>query len=233
MPTLRTTLSILIAVFIMQAGIAQTQTPSSADVEKRVDALVSQMTLDEKINLIGGTDGFFTRPIPRLGVPSLKMSDGPLGVHDYGTTTAYAAGIDLAASWDSDLARRVGESMGRDARARGVNFVLAPGMNIYRAPMNGRNFEYFGEDPYLASRTAVSLIEGMQSENVIATAKHFAANNMEYGRSGSQFGRRRTDPARNLSARVRSVREGGARRSHYGRVQPRQRRAYDSKRTPQ
>jgi beta-glucosidase len=181
-PKIRTTLSILITVFIMQAGIAQTQTPSSADVEKRVDALVSQMTLDEKINLIGGTDGFFTRPIPRLGVPSLKMSDGPLGVHDYGPTTAYAAGIDLAASWDSDLARRVGESMGRDARARGVNFVLAPGMNIYRAPMNGRNFEYFGEDPYLASRTAVSLIEGMQSQNVIATAKHFAANNMEYGR---------------------------------------------------
>jgi beta-glucosidase len=181
-PNIRTTLSILIVAFGVQLGIAQTQTPSSADVEKRVDALVSQMTLDEKIELIGGTNGFFTRPILRLGIPSLKMSDGPLGVHDYGPTTAYSAGVDLAASWDIDLAKQVGMSMGRDARARGVNIVLAPGMNIYRAPMNGRNFEYFGEDPYLASRIAVSAIGGMQSQNVMATAKHFVANNMEYGR---------------------------------------------------
>ena len=72
--------------------------------------------------------------------------------------------------------------MGQDARARGVNFVLAPGMNIYRAPMNGRNFEYFGEDPFLAARMAVSLIRGIQSQGVIATAKHYAANNQEYGR---------------------------------------------------
>jgi beta-glucosidase len=71
--------------------------------------------------------------------------------------------------------------MGRDARARGVHFILAPSMNIYRAPMNGRNFEYLGEDPYLASRMAVPLIEGIQSQGVIATAKHFVANNMEYG----------------------------------------------------
>jgi beta-glucosidase len=110
------------------------------------------------------------------------MSDGPLGVHDYGPTTAYPAGIALAASWDVDLARRVGEMMGKDARARGVNFILAPGLNIYRAPMNGRNFEYLGEDPYLASRFAVALVEGIQSQGVIATAKHFAANNEEYGR---------------------------------------------------
>jgi beta-glucosidase len=163
---------------------AQRQTPAlaTADVEKRVDGLVSQMTLDEKITLIGGMHNFFTRPIPRLGIPALKMSDGPLGVHDYGPTTAYPAGIALAASWDTDLARRVGISMGRDARARGVNIVLAPALNIYRAPMNGRNFEYFGEDPYLASRMAVGVVEGMQSQNVIATVKHFVANNMEYDR---------------------------------------------------
>jgi beta-glucosidase len=161
---------------------ARPQTPSSANVEQRVEALLGQMTLNEKITLIGGTHNFFTRPIPRLGIPSLKMSDGPVGVHDYGPTTAYAAGIALAASWDSDLARRVGVSMGRDARARGVNIVLAPGLNIYRAPMNGRNFEYFGEDPYLASRMAVSIVEGIQSQDVIATVKHFVANNMEYDR---------------------------------------------------
>src|SRR4029077_7984702 len=116
------------------------------------------------------------------GIFSLRMSDGPLGVHDYGLTTAYPAGIALAASWDTELAERFGTAMGKDARARGVHFILAPGMNIYRAPMNGRNFEYFGEDPFLASRIAVPVIEGIQSQGVIATAKPFVANNMEYGR---------------------------------------------------
>ncbi len=161
---------------------SQVQKSSPTNVDKRVDALLSRMTLQEKLTLIGGMHNFFTRPIPRLGIPSLKMSDGPLGVHDYGPTTAYPAGIALAASWNTDLAQRVGVSMGRDARARGVNIVLAPALNIYRAPMNGRNFEYFGEDPYLASRMAVSVVEGIQSQNVIATVKHFVANNMEYDR---------------------------------------------------
>lgn len=110
------------------------------------------------------------------------MSDGPMGVHDYGLTTAYPAGIALAASWDVDLAHRFGIAMGKDARARGVHFILAPGMNIYRAPMNGRNFEYFGEDPFLASRMAVNEIIGVQEQDVIATAKHFAGNNSEFAR---------------------------------------------------
>jgi beta-glucosidase len=140
------------------------------------------MSLEEKISYIGGVDPFFIRSIPRLGIPELKMSDGPLGVHDYGPTTAYAAPIELAASWDAKLAQSVGEMMGDDARARGVHFVLAPGMNIYRAPMCGRNFEYLGEDPFLASRMAVALIDGIQSRRVIATAKHFAGNNQEYNR---------------------------------------------------
>jgi beta-glucosidase len=153
-----------------------------SDVESRVDALLSKMTLDEKFALIGGINDFYTQAIPRIGIPSLRMSDGPLGVHDYGPTTAYPAGIALGASWDTDLAKRVGVAMGQDARARGVNFILAPGMNIYRAPMNGRNFEYFGEDPFLAGRMAVSMIQGIQSQGVIATAKHYAANNQEYGR---------------------------------------------------
>jgi beta-glucosidase len=140
------------------------------------------MTLEEKITINGGINDFYSRPIPRLGIPSLRMSDGPLGVHDYGPTTAYPAGIALAASWDPELAKRVGTAMGKDARARGVHFILAPGMNIYRAPMCGRNFEYFGEDPFLASRVAVSLIEGIQGQQVIATAKHFAGNDQEFDR---------------------------------------------------
>src|SRR5271168_2673585 len=172
----------VLVLFLSFSAQTQSTKISSADVEKRVESILHSMTLDEKISLIGGIDTFYTQAILRLGLPQLRMSDGPMGVHDYGPTTAYPAGIALAASWDTDLAKRVGETMGRDARARGVNFVLAPGMNIYRAPMNGRNFEYFGEDPYLASRIAVPLIEGIQAQGVIATAKHFVANNMEYGR---------------------------------------------------
>jgi beta-glucosidase len=161
--------------------MAQT-TPSKTDLEKRVDSLLGKMTLEEKIEIVGGINDFYTRPSPRLGIPSLRMSDGPMGVHDYGLTTAYPAGIALAASWDVDLAERFGAAMGKDARARGVHFILGPGMNIYRAPMNGRNFEYFGEDPVLASRMAVSVIKGIQAQQVIATAKHFAGNNSEFAR---------------------------------------------------
>ena len=175
---------LLIAVVILSLGpftIAQAP-PSNPDVEKRVDSILRQMTMEEKIEIIGGINDLYTRPIARLGIPALRMSDGPMGVHDYGLTTAYPAGIALAASWDTQLAERFGASMGSDARARGVHFILAPGMNIYRAPMNGRNFEYFGEDPFLASRMAVSVIEGMQAQRVIATAKHFAGNNSEFAR---------------------------------------------------
>src|SRR6202162_751418 len=176
---------LLVALVLLSLGqftIAQAP-PSKADVEKRVDSILSEMTLEEKITIIGGIHDFYTRPIPRVGIPSLRMSDGPLGVHDYGPTTAYPAGIALAASWDSELAKRVGTVMGKDARARGGHFILAPGMNIYRAPMNGRNFEYFGEDPFLASRIAVPVIKGIQSQRVIATAKHFAGNNSEFART--------------------------------------------------
>jgi beta-glucosidase len=176
-------LACAVVVLFASGPVVQAQPKSSsADVEKRVDALLSKLTLDEKFTLIGGINDFYTRPIARLNIPSLRMSDGPTGVHDYGPTTEYPAGILLAASWDADLARRVGISMGQDARARGVHFILAPGLNIYRSPLNGRNFEYFGEDPFLASRMAVNIIEGIQSQGVIATAKHFIANNSEYGR---------------------------------------------------
>src|SRR5437660_3706740 len=172
----------IVLLFVAQFCLAQA-TPSKTDLEKRVDSILSQMTQEEKITLIGGINDFYTRPIPRLNIPSLRMSDGPLGVHDYGLTTAYPAGIALAASWDTDLAHRFGVSMGKDARAHGVNIILGPGMNIYRAPMCGRNFEYFGEDPFLASRMAVGVIKGIQSQQVLATAKHFAANNQEFERN--------------------------------------------------
>src|SRR3984893_6243851 len=145
-------------------GAQQAYAQQRPTVESRVDALLLKMTLDEKILLIGGINDFYTQAIPRLGIPALRMSDGPLGVHDYGPTTAYPAGIALAASWDTDLAKRAGEMMGKDAPARGVRFIFALGINIYRAELTGNNFDYFGEPPYLASRVAVSVVEGIQSQ---------------------------------------------------------------------
>ncbi len=132
--------------------------------------------------MLGGVEGFFVRGMPRLGLPKLKMADGPLGVRNYGPATAMAGGIALAATWNPTLAERVGTELGRDARAKGVHFLLGPGVNIYRSPMNGRNFEYFGEDPFLASRIAVGYINGVQSQGVSATVKHFIGNNSEFDR---------------------------------------------------
>jgi len=140
---MKKTLAAIILFSLVPLGGAQATLPS-AEVENRVDSILGKMTVEEKITILGGVNDFYTRPIPRLGIPSLRMSDGPMGVHDYGPTAAYPAGIALAASWDTDLARRVGTAMGQDARARGVHFILGPGMNIYRAPMCGRNFEYLG-----------------------------------------------------------------------------------------
>lgn len=177
-------LSLLVAV--PGASPAQSQAPTTpspaSEVERRVESILGRMTLEEKIDLLGGVDGFFIRDLPRVGLPRLKMADGPLGVRNFGPATAVAAGISLAASWDVSLAERVGTELGRDARAKGVNFLLGPGVNIYRAPMNGRNFEYLGEDPFLASKVAVGYIRGVQNQGVSATIKHYMGNNSEFDR---------------------------------------------------
>jgi beta-glucosidase len=177
--------TVLLVILILSSVTlaAQPAPPASGDVEKRIDAILSRMTLEEKIDYIGGVDDFFIRAYPQLGLPHLKMADGPLGIRTASPpATAMAGGIGLAASWDPALAARVGKEIGRDARARGVYFMLGPAMNIYRAPMNGRNFEYLGEDPYLAGQIAVGYIDGMQSEGVSSTAKHFMANNSDFDR---------------------------------------------------
>ena len=155
---------------------------SSTEVARRVDSILSQLTLEEKLDLLGGVDGFFIRDVPRLNWPRLKMADGPVGVRNFGPATAFAAGVTLTATWNPALAELVGTELGRDSRAKGVHFLLAPGVNINRAPMNGRNFEYFGEDPFLASRIAVGYINGVQSQGVSATIKHFLGNNSEFDR---------------------------------------------------
>lgn len=160
-----------------------TLTTAAEDDSLHVEKLLQQMTLEEKCSYIGGVNNFYIRAIDRLGIPAIRMSDGPLGVHNYGKTTAYPASIALAASWNTELAGRFGTAMGRDARARGVHIVLAPGVNIYRAAQCGRNFEYFGEDPFLAGTMASDIIRGMQSQGVVATVKHYAVNNQEYDRN--------------------------------------------------
>lgn len=181
-PTSRVFLALRTTVLVLLlATVAPAQT-TPADIESRVEAIVGKMTLEEKIDLLGGVDGFFTRGVSRLNVPRFKMADGPSGVRNFGPDTAVAGGIALAATWNPALAREAGKELGRDARAKGVHFLLAPGVNIYRAPWNGRNFEYFGEDPYLASRIAVGFINGVQSQGVSATVKHYLGNNSEFAR---------------------------------------------------
>jgi beta-glucosidase len=176
-------LAFLLFAFSLPAMCQTTQEPRSA-TEAHIDSLLEQLTLEEKIDLIGGVDSFYIRASQKIGLPRLKMADGPVGVRNYGPSTVFG-GVGLAATWDPELARQIGKVIGEDARARGVHFMLGPGVNIYRAPMNGRNFEYFGEDPFLASRTAVAYIEGMQSQGVSATIKHFMGNNSEFDRHNS------------------------------------------------
>ena len=176
----------LAACAIVPLAVAQApHTPTAAE-KQQVEDILSKMTPEQKIDYIGGT-GFAARPVPSLGIPALEMSDGPFGTRSNAgfPSTTYAAGIGLAATWDRDLAAKVGAGIGRDARARGVHYMLGPGVNIYRSPRNGRNFEYYGEDPFLSGEMAVGYITGMQSMGVSATVKHYAANNSEYLRHDS------------------------------------------------
>ncbi|MBQ3711552.1 MAG: glycoside hydrolase family 3 C-terminal domain-containing protein [Bacteroidales bacterium] len=174
-------LLVSIAVLFAGAGLwAQQITPEHVE---RAANLVNQMTLDEKITFVAGyEDGFHIAPVERLGIPSIRMADGPQGVRNNTRSTLFACGVAAAASWNPGLVHEMGVALGQDSRARGVHILLGPGVNICRSPLCGRNFEYFGEDPFLASETAVAYIEGVQSQGVMATVKHFALNNEEYDR---------------------------------------------------
>ena len=180
--------ALILACFTVLGPFADAQAPHalSAAEQQRVDGLVKQMTMEQKLAYIGGT-GFSVRPVPSLKIPEFLMSDGPYGTRSNAgfPSTTYAAGVGLAASWDRELAGRVGAGIGRDARARGVHYMLGPGVNIYRSPRNGRNFEYFGEDPFLSGQMATHYITGMQEQGVSATVKHFLGNNSEYLRHDS------------------------------------------------
>lgn len=172
------------AVLLAAPVAANAQTGVITDeIVAKAKTIVSKMTLEEKIDYMGGDkDGFSVRAIPRLGLPAVKMADGPQGMRNNVRSTLYPCGILSAASWNRDLVHRVGNALGTDFHTYGIGFLLGPGVNIYRAPMNGRNFEYFGEDPYLASETALAYVLGVQEKGVIATIKHFALNNQEWDR---------------------------------------------------
>jgi beta-glucosidase len=155
-------------------------TAGDAAAEAKVQELLKALTFDEKIQLLAGTDDEMHIPgIARLHIPSLKFSDGPVGVRCWGLSTAYPCGAMLASTWDLKLAYEMGKNLGKDSRARGVHILLGPGVDLYRVPQCGRNFEYFGEDPFLASKLAVAWIKGVQDQGVATSVKHYAANDQE------------------------------------------------------
>ena len=179
------------------AGAQKTRTlpaylDETKDIETRVEDALKRMTLDEKIRVIHAQSKFSSAGVPRLGFPDFWTDDGPHGVRpdvlwdeweQAGQTNdscvAFPALTCLAATWNPQLSLLYGESLGEEALYRGKDMILGPGVNIYRTPLNGRNFEYMGEDPYLASRMVVPYIQGMQSKGVAACVKHYALNNDE------------------------------------------------------
>ncbi len=156
----------------------------SPEIESRIEKIISGMPVNQKISVLGGYRGEGrSTGCESAGVPAFRMGDGPMGVHWWcEESTSYPASIALASTFDRGLLYKAGEALGRDCRARGVHYLLAPGVNIYRSPLCGRNFEYLGEDPVLAAELVVELINGVQSQGVATTVKHFAVNFQEYDR---------------------------------------------------
>jgi beta-glucosidase len=202
---------------------------------KRTSELLSAMTLADKVQMVSGeyADGAKQSSDPNLGaasdiaaipalcVPALVLNDSINGVGDQQVlTTAFPDSISVAASWDPGLARRLGEVLAREALAKGVNVILGPGVDIARTPLNGRNFEYAGEDPFLAGRSAAALIAGIQSQHVMATIKHYALNDQETNRdTDSSDASVRTMQEIDLPAFDAAVKAGvGAAMCSYNRV---------------
>lgn len=189
----------LFSLSLLQSNGQSKQIPiyldESKPVETRIEDAISRMTLEEKIAMIHAQSKFSTPGVPRLGIPEIWMSDGPHGVRmeiDWDTwnhagwtndsCTAFPALTCLAATFDPELSLKYGNALGEESRFRKKDVILGPGVNIYRTPMNGRNFEYMGEDPFLASKMVVPFIKGVQQNGVAATMKHLALNNQELWR---------------------------------------------------
>ncbi|HEX7567256.1 MAG TPA: glycoside hydrolase family 3 C-terminal domain-containing protein [Anaerolineaceae bacterium] len=160
------------------------------ELDQSLDQLLSRLTLKEKIALLSGNDVWNTVPIPRLGIQALTMTDGTHGVRanfseggrTAGPTTAFPTGVSIAASWDPHLVEQVGVALGEETLGMGCNILLGPCVNIVRHPITGRNFESYGEDPYLSGQIGVAFVQGVQSQGVGASLKHFACNNQEVER---------------------------------------------------
>jgi beta-glucosidase len=168
------------------AGVPVYKDPS-APLTARVDDLLSRLTLAEKITLMSGGSAFATAPIPRLGIPAIHFSDGTNGVrsNDGQVATVFPTESAIAATWDPAVARAEGEAVGREARALNVQVMLGPDVNTQRLPIAGRDFETYSEDPYLAGKMGAAYVEGLQSEGVGATVKHFVGNEQELERMRS------------------------------------------------
>lgn len=163
-------------------------------MNQSIEKIIKQLTLEEKASLCSGADFWHTESVERLGIPSVMVTDGPhglrkqdetsdhLGLHDSVPATCFPTAAGMGASWNRDLIRRVGEALGTECQAANVAVLLGPGANIKRSPLCGRNFEYFSEDPFLSSEMAAHHIEGVQSQGVGTSLKHFAANNQEHRR---------------------------------------------------
>lgn len=164
-------------------------------MKKRIESLLRQLTLEEKIGMIHGAGLFRTEGVPRLGIPPLRMSDGPMGVRPEFQDEAWIncgnnddmvsylpCNSAIASTWNLELARDAGRTLGREARGRGKDVILAPGINIKRSPLCGRNFEYMSEDPFLTAELAEQVVLGIQENDVAACPKHFAANGQETDR---------------------------------------------------
>jgi beta-glucosidase len=180
-----------IVALVGGSAVAADTTPvyqdAHAPLEQRVEDLLARLTDREKISLMAGGSAFATQAIARLGIPALSFSDGPNGVRsNAGTpTTVFPTGSALAATWSPELLRSVGEAIGREARALDIRVMLGPNVNIQRSPLAGRNFEAYSEDPYLAGRLGIGFVQGVQSQGVGTSVKHFVANEQEADRMRS------------------------------------------------
>ncbi|MBC7914933.1 MAG: glycoside hydrolase family 3 C-terminal domain-containing protein [Pyrinomonadaceae bacterium] len=187
--------SILTALCLLISQVNAQQLTDAA-TESKITSLLKQMTLEEKIGMLHASSSFTSGGVARLGIPEIIMSDGPHGVRpehsrDWeldkkggDSSTYFPTGITLASTWNTELGYAFGAALGREAKFRGKDIILGPGINIMRTPLNGRNFEYLSEDPLLISRLAVGYIKGVQDQGISACLKHFIANNQEVRRNG-------------------------------------------------
>ncbi|NVO18530.1 MAG: glycoside hydrolase family 3 C-terminal domain-containing protein [Bacteroidetes bacterium] len=175
---------LLLPVGLLVNGQNEIYKDPSAKTEARVEDLLSRMTLDEKLEQLAGTGitGMDTKANERLGIPPFLMSDGPLGVR-WEKSTAFPCGAAIAATWDTELVSRFADALATETQAHGRNYLLGPCVNIHRLPIGGRNFESYGEDPWLTSRLVVSYIKALQARHVIPSVKHYALNNQEWQRT--------------------------------------------------